>query len=60
MFEGLPRDENGNISFMVVEAPDFEVNNFQDSLYLFIELGRIATDYDNQVMPIFRLHHGEE
>ena len=57
MFEGYPTDEGGNIQFMIVEAPDYEVNTYEDSLYLFAELGRIATDYNNEVMPIFRLHY---
>lgn len=46
--------------YLIVEARDYEVNNLHDSIELFKELYRIATEDYPGMIPIFRLHYDEE
>lgn len=57
--EFLPNEDN-HYQFMIVEAPDYEVNSYDDSLYLFAELARIALEDYPGVIPIFRLYYGDK
>lgn len=48
-------NEDGQYEFITIEAPEYEVNNFQDYMALIHELARIATeDYPGSV-PIFKV-----
>jgi hypothetical protein len=48
-------NQDGNYEFVTIEAPEYEVNNFEDYMALCSEMFRIATEDYPGIIPIFKV-----